>query len=120
MLEGILNTAQDQIAKMEAQKVTLTKEIDDFYSEFKNHPYHLHSIFIHEGTDNSGHYYTYIRDPNTNQYIKYSDIHVNDATNEDVWADSFGESKTPRAAYCLYYVNKKQWESMKSDNLRSF
>ena len=119
LMKTMVEQSQLQIEQLERHKERLNEEINSIYATFQNHAYHLHSIFVHEGTDNSGHYYVYIRDPRTNLYKKFSDIHVTEATNEDVWKDSLGEIKT-RAAYCLFYVNEDTWQSMVQSTTQSY
>ena len=65
---------------MEDQKAVLTSEINSFYQWFNEKPYYLHSVLIHEGSDNSGHYYVYIKDPHSKTYKKFSDINASSAT----------------------------------------
>lgn len=39
-------------------------------------PYYLHGICIHDGTAESGHYYSYIKDHNQGVWRQYNDHRV--------------------------------------------
>lgn len=83
------------------------------YSQFTNHPFFLHSVLIHEGVDNSGHYYVFVKDyKEENSYWKFSDINVSKSTTEEMFKDALGEFGN-RAAFCLLYVNEEVREEIK-------
>ena len=107
-IRAMLKNADSQVEKMRRQKESLNAEIRKLYSSINKEAYHLHSIYVHEGTDNSGHYYVFIRDPATGKFKKFSDINVTEIETEDVWRDSLGEFNQ-RSAFCLYYVNDEIW-----------
>ena len=48
----------------------------------------IHSILIHEGAANSGHYYAFIF--NNNKWYKFNDIYVSEVSEEKVLRDSYG------------------------------
>jgi len=58
---------------MESQKQNFQEKIKEIYSKFNHNPYYLHSVLIHEGSDNSGHYYVYIRNHKKGTYFKFND-----------------------------------------------
>lgn len=78
---------QAEMEKMEAAALTSTL-IEDLESqerlakekvtphETKDKKYLLHSVFIHRGVNNSGHYWVYIRDFQQNVWRKYNDGYV--------------------------------------------
>lgn len=41
-------------------------------------PYHLYSILIHEGSADSGHYYSYTYDIKSKVWRKYNDINISE------------------------------------------
>lgn len=43
----------------------------------KNCHYTLFAVWVHQGVAGSGHYWAHIRNPKTNQYIKFNDMRVN-------------------------------------------
>ena len=65
--------------------------------------YTLHSVCIHEGNADSGHYYSYIKDHSANKWRKFNDHRVDVVPEEDVFSDANGGSV--RSAYWLVYVN---------------
>ena len=69
-------------------------------------PYHLHSVLIHEGSDNSGHYYVYIKWKDG--FYKFNDTTVSFQTIEEMQKDAFGENGS-WSAFCLFYVNEKNY-----------
>jgi ubiquitin carboxyl-terminal hydrolase 25/28 len=42
----------------------------------KEHPYYLHAIVIHDGTADSGHYYSFIFDRKVNKWYRFNDHNV--------------------------------------------
>lgn len=76
-------------------------------------PYHLHSVIVHEGEANVGHYWAYIASsPLCNaqdkevSWRKFNDKSVEPATWQQIEEDSFG-SRRACSAYCLVYTRKK-------------
>lgn len=74
----------------------------------KHHKYNLHSILIHEGAAESGHYYTYIYNPLVNKWFKFNDINVTVVPEDKVLRDAFGDGKQKMNAYCLVYVKENK------------
>lgn len=75
--------------------------------------YRLHSVIIHEGEANVGHYWAYIADYSTlddegspTAWRKFNDKSVEPATWSQIEEDSFG-SRRACSAYCLVYTRKK-------------
>lgn len=81
--------------------------------------YTLHSVFVHLGGHNGGHYYAYVRpDPKKNQWYKFDDETVTKATEKDAVENNFGgpqpsqfpqygnyaNNARPHNAYMLVYV----------------
>ena len=50
--------------------------------------YDLHSVVIHDGSAQQGHFYSYIYDFNQNVWRKYNDIHVKTVSEEEVLKDT--------------------------------
>lgn len=76
-------------------------------------PYHLHSVIVHEGEANVGHYWAYIASSpicnaqdNEVPWRKFNDKSVEPATWQQIEEDSFG-SRRACSAYCLVYTRKK-------------
>jgi ubiquitin C-terminal hydrolase len=78
-----------------------------------NARYTLQSVVVHEGTADSGHYITYVREPNKSGWWLLNDNSVSPATWDDVVQNSFGDSLVDKeyggaffggTAYMLVYV----------------
>jgi ubiquitin carboxyl-terminal hydrolase 25/28 len=48
--------------QVKAELAEIDSQIDKAFKEYRNHPYHLHSILIHDGDAESGHYYAFVFD----------------------------------------------------------
>ena len=68
--------------------------------------YQLVSILIHDGVAGSGHYYSFIRDVETDTWKRYNDIQVSDEKEDVVMKEAFGGYNNVNA-YCLVYSNQK-------------
>lgn len=75
------------------------------------HPYHLHAVLVHEGQAASGHYWAYIHDVGTDQWLKFNDITVSEASWEELEKESVGGYHNA-SAYCLMYIDKTRIEEM--------
>ena len=55
---------ENQVKDMDAKILAKQKEVQAAFSQpdMQKNPYHLHSICVHEGGAESGHYYAYIYD----------------------------------------------------------
>ena len=93
---GVLNEYQAklsaQVNEMEAKVKQLEAQIQAAYGipEMQKKPYHLHSICVHDGNANSGHYYSFIYDRFNKKWRRYNDIRVTEVTEEDVFKESEG------------------------------
>lgn len=54
--------------------------------------YHLHSICVHDGTADQGHYFSYIYDRSQKKWRKYNDINITDVTEDEVFTNAQGSS----------------------------
>lgn len=71
----------------------------------KKMPYHLHSICVHDGNANSGHYYTFIYDRFNKKWRKFNDIRVTEVSEEEVFKESEG-GHSWQTAYWVVYVQE--------------
>jgi len=62
--------------------------------EFQKHLYNLHSICIHDGNATTGHYYSYIYDSFNKKWIKYSDIKIQEVSEEEVFKVAEGSDSS--------------------------
>lgn len=95
---------QKKIAELESKKSYIKKKIETSYSKYKTLKYNLHSVVIHEGGANGGHYFNLIYDSQEKKWRKYNDSFVTDISEEEVSNLSIGGTKSTCAAYCLFYV----------------
>ena len=63
----------------------------------------LHGVCVHEGSADSGHYYSYLKDHTIGKWRKFNDHRVELVEEADVFADANGGSV--RSAYWLVYIN---------------
>ncbi|CAI2375920.1 unnamed protein product [Moneuplotes crassus] len=94
-----------KIERMEEQLKDLQDEIVKSYQHIDNEPYYLHSLMIHEGTTESGHYYTFVKNFKDNSYLKLNDYRVEEVNNEEVERCSKGGNGVMNA-YTLVYVHR--------------
>lgn len=64
--------------------------------------YQLHSICVHDGNANSGHYYSFIYDRFNKKWRKFNDIRVTDVEEEDVFKESEGGHSWQTAQWLVY------------------
>eukprot|EP01119_Soliformovum_irregulare_P016726 TRINITY_DN4887_c0_g1_i1.p1 TRINITY_DN4887_c0_g1~~TRINITY_DN4887_c0_g1_i1.p1 ORF type:complete len:911 (-),score=321.92 TRINITY_DN4887_c0_g1_i1:169-2667(-) len=104
--DRIVEDLQDRIHALEIQ-------IEGAYDHKKTRPYFLYAVWIHQGVAGSGHYWAYIRNPNTDQWTKFNDMRVSDADEETVMRESIG-GYASSSAYFLIYLDsdlKSQFEN---------
>ena len=82
-------------------------------------PYYLHSICVHDGNANSGHYYTFIYDRFQKVWRKFNDIRVMEYTEEDVFKESEGGSSW-MTAYWLVYVTETIANDLEKTNINMY
>lgn len=84
------------------------------FDDRKSMPYRLHSVFIHRGAVNSGHYWIYIRDFVDKVWRKYNDGYVTIVTDD---SEIFGQEpgNRPATPYFLVYVK----DGLKEDLVNS-
>lgn len=70
--ESIKSRMDNYRSKVES----IDKEIESCYASIRSTPYYLYSILIHEGSADSGHYYSYTYDIINKNWKKYNDINI--------------------------------------------
>ena len=110
--------AEEQVKKMELELKELQEKIQNSYKSFGNTPYYLHTIMIHDGGPESGHYFTYIKDFSSQKFRKYNDRTIDDVEDENVWENSKGSTGKCMNAYCLVYVNQEIHDSLENPELK--
>ena len=78
------------------------------FTDLRRLPYRLHSVFIHRGFVNSGHYWIYIYDFKKEVWRKYNDGYVDDVLDtRDIFEESPDAGRpgvNPATSYYLTYV----------------
>ena len=82
-------------------------------------PYHLHAICIHDGTADSGHYYSYIRDFKQNVWRKYDDHRVSEVDEAQVLEEAQGGGET-KSAYYMTYLSEAEIELLRTSDVNLF
>ena len=67
-----------------------TNENDD--KEYEDNLYSLHSVVVHKGSANSGHYYAYIKPTVEDMWLQFNDEVVRPADSYEVFDNNFGGS----------------------------
>ena len=102
-----------------------SKFITDKNSNNLNNKYVLFGVVIHKGLTYSGHYYTIIKEDNTNYWIKLDDASTNIVKDDDAKKIFFGEYENSENAYILFYKktdwsNCEKFENYNIKNINNF
>ncbi|MCJ1285725.1 ubiquitin-specific protease ubp2 [Xylographa opegraphella] len=94
-----------ELSEIEVQMTALCTNINSQFVDLRELPYRLHSVFIHRGVVNSGHYWIYIYDFVNSMWRKYNDGYVTEVTETQI---IFGaeQSTRPASPYFLVYVRE--------------
>lgn len=105
LLKNYQGQLTNQLTEMQNKVKALEQEINKSYAigDMQKKPFHLHSICVHDGNANSGHYYTFIYDRYQKIWRKFNDIRVTECTEEDVFKEAEGGNSW-MTAYWLVYV----------------
>lgn len=68
--------------------------------------YQLHSVLVHSGDLNAGHYYTFIKPEKTGWFYKYDDDKVTKATLREVLEDNYGGEYLPPNGHVIEPLQK--------------
>ena len=109
----------EQVTIMEEQLSALQKEIKDHYKSVDATPYHLHSLMIHDGNHQSGHYYNFIKNFSNDTFWRYNDISVSEVSSDTVFEEAKGGKGTINA-YCLVYISEDIYQTCKKPGLHDY
>ena len=109
-------TVKSQIEQMESLLAEYQSKVAHSYDHMRNYKYQLHSIVIHSGQADSGHYFAYIFDFEQNKWRKYNDMNITEISEEEVIKTAIGEENSTVSAYCLIYVSKENEMRVQSPN----
>ncbi|MCJ1432616.1 ubiquitin-specific protease ubp2 [Xylographa pallens] len=113
-LEKASSKATAELSEIEEQMKTLSTNINSQFADLRKLPYRLHSVFIHRGMVNSGHYWIYIYDFVNSMWRKYNDGYVTEVTETKVIFEA-EQSTRPATPYFLVYVR----DDLRSDLVES-
>jgi hypothetical protein len=97
----------NQLKLLEGQYLELSSMISNAYINQKEIPYYLHSIIIHDGYADVGHYYSFIFDRAGNNWYRFNDHTVSLETEQTVFQEAIGGPHTSKCAYALIYINEQ-------------
>lgn len=81
--------------------------VENAFKDFCKQPYHLHAILVHDGSAESGHYYSFVFDREKKQWFKFNDHLVSPVDEEQVMKESEGgQLNSHKVAYMLIYINE--------------
>jgi ubiquitin carboxyl-terminal hydrolase 25 len=111
-LDSYKKVIDDRKSLLESKIKELERELEVMYNlpELKEYEYSLHSILIHEGKAEMGHYYAYIYDWEEEVWRKYSDTLIKVVTTDEVMENAIG-GNGEASAYCLIYIYKTFMEN---------
>ena len=95
------------MANLDKKLKQVEKEILQLTVKENKHSYYLHSILVHSGDTEYGHYYSFIYDRSQKQWYCFNDHKVEKVDEKVVMQESYGskDSKFMQCAYSLIYVN---------------
>lgn len=83
----------------------MDKTLEQPYSESGEHPYFLHSVMIHDGLAENGHYYVYVYDRKAGHWWKLDDHRTSKVDEEQVMQEALG-GEGYKSACNLFYISK--------------
>jgi len=101
-----------------ASMKTLQTNITSQFTDLRRHPYRLHSVFVHRGFVNSGHYWIYIYDFKKEIWRKYNDGYVDEVVNTNDIFEQPPTAGNPPTAYYLTYVKDTEKEALVESVIR--
>ena len=107
VLETYKAAIEQKQASIKRQIQAMTEQEKTAFADYCNMPYHLHAILMHDGTAESGHYYSFIYDLKQQVWWRFSDVNVSIEIDEIVFREAFGgQAASTKTAYSLIYMNE--------------
>lgn len=76
------------------------------YIKHKEQPYYLHTIIVHDGLAENGHYYSYYYDRVQKQWWQLNDHKAFPVSEDQVMEEALGGSRSYKSACNLFYISK--------------
>lgn len=92
---------------------TIDNDISIAFDPIKKVKYQLFAVWIHSGTAGTGHYWSYIMDLKSKQWVRFNDEEVSVVSLETVLSDAIGGVEN-KSAYFLIYLESEFLESQAS------
>lgn len=109
--EKTTHSCTDESTALESQIRDLNSNISSQFSDLREIPYRLQSVFIHRGSHNAGHYWIYIYDFNKRIWRKYNDGYVTEVKDtREIFEQEPGAR--PATPYFLVYVKEERREQL--------
>lgn len=89
--------------------------INEIFPESESTFYYLHSIILHSGSCDNGHFYTFVLNKDQNSFIEYNDTIVQFRDLKSALLQSYGGDSTGSQAVMLFYVTDKEVEHQSLD-----
>eukprot|EP01129_Flabellula_baltica_P010082 TRINITY_DN4219_c0_g1_i1.p1 TRINITY_DN4219_c0_g1~~TRINITY_DN4219_c0_g1_i1.p1 ORF type:complete len:1045 (-),score=277.12 TRINITY_DN4219_c0_g1_i1:22-3108(-) len=117
MMKDIKLREEEEMERLHQEAEEIKEAIRNEYSDLTGSPYTLVGLWLHSGsTPGSGHYWAYIRDPETDEWYKYNDQDVSPVSETKVWEDAVGGPDSGVSAYFLIYLSVDQLDQFSSIN----
>lgn len=104
-IDTVAGRLDAELSALETQIRDLESKIAHQFDGMQSKAYRVHAVFIHRGDVSYGHYWIYIRDPETDQFFQYNDERVTPADKDEVFDFSKQNKATP------YFVVFKEVDS---------
>lgn len=85
-LQNCSASLSEQLKAQDMKQKEVEDEMNGMFEGYKQHGYRLHALFIHKGDVSYGHYWIYIRNPESGKFLKYNDEYVSEASDEEVFS----------------------------------
>lgn len=95
---------------LESQIKDLRTHISSQFSDMRNIPYRLASVFIHVGSHNTGHYWIYIHDFAAKIWRKYNDEKITEVKDTKEIFEAPGTTRPPTPYYLVYVKDEAKEE----------
>lgn len=95
------NNSSD-LLDIESKIKTLSSNIDSQFADLRSVPYNLHSVIIHRGNVNSGHYWIYIYDFARKMWRSYNDETVQEVTDKAVVFETEKQTRPGTSSFLVY------------------
>jgi ubiquitin carboxyl-terminal hydrolase 25/28 len=105
VLSDKATSLKEELANIDTEMRQLESETDCIFKDCKDVPYRLHAVFMHRGSQTSGHYWIYIYDFQNDMWRKYNDDQVDIADMNDVF--KLEEGSAPAASTGVVYVREE-------------